>query len=43
MCRFPGAEQGRQSAGLAIPPWRPPAPIRADLAAWQDMPPIGAR
>ncbi len=39
--REPGGGQGRQSAGLPVPPWRPPAPIGADPAAWREMP-VGA-
>lgn len=41
--RRPGAEHGRQTAALAVPSWRPAAPIRADLGAWSEMPGTAAR
>ncbi|MBX3354620.1 MAG: hypothetical protein KF724_02855 [Phycisphaeraceae bacterium] len=36
--RQPGAGRSRQTAGLPVPAWSPPAPICTDLGAWIDMP-----
>lgn len=36
--RSPGPGLGRQTAALAVPSWRPPAVIQADLGAWIDLP-----
>lgn len=38
MERRPGPLQGRQTAVLAVPSWRPPPSIRADLSSWIEMP-----
>jgi len=38
MERRPGPAQGRQTAVLSVPSWRPPPPIRADLSSWIEMP-----
>ena len=35
--RLPGSVRGRQSAGIARPPWAPPAPVMVDLGAWDDL------
>ena len=35
--RTPGSVRGRQSAGLARPPWQPAAPVMVDLGAWDDL------